>query len=90
MINDWERQHPGRVENMARAMGNITLSHLMDRNLFPFTTLVPSGRADAGGDKAFDDDDEACAPNATTTGSQVVTLVRPAPAAAGTGWPSSD
>ena len=92
MINDWERQHPGRVENMARSMGNITLSHLMDRNLFPFTTLVPSGRADTGGDKAFDDDDEACAPTAptttTTTGSQVVRLVRPAPVAAGTGLSS--
>ncbi len=61
LINDWERQYPGRVENMARAMGNITLSHLMDRKLFPFTTLVPSGRADAAGDMAFDEDDGACA-----------------------------
>ena len=24
MINDWERQYPGRVENMASAMGNIS------------------------------------------------------------------
>jgi tRNA 2-thiocytidine biosynthesis protein TtcA len=57
MINDWERQYPGRVENMASAMGNITLSHLMDRKLFPFTTLAPSGRPDPTGDKAFDDED---------------------------------
>ena len=87
MINDWERQYPGRVENMARAMGNITLSHLMDRSLFPFSTLVPSGRPDTTGDKAFDDDDEACAPR---VGGPVVTLVRPAPPAADTGWPSGD
>ena len=57
MINDWERQYPGRVENMASAMGNITLSHLMDRKLFPFTTLAPSGRPDPAGDRAFDDED---------------------------------
>jgi tRNA 2-thiocytidine biosynthesis protein TtcA len=87
MINDWERQYPGRVENMARAMGNITLSHLMDRQLFPFSTLAPSGQADALGDKAFDADDEACAP---TAGSGVMSLLRPAPAAAGSGWPLAD
>ena len=62
MINDWERQYPGRVENMASAMGNITLSHLMDRKLFPFTTLAPSGRADPAGDKAFDDDEDCGSP----------------------------
>jgi hypothetical protein len=38
MIHEWERQYPGRIDNMATAMGNITLSHLMDRQLFPFTT----------------------------------------------------
>jgi tRNA 2-thiocytidine biosynthesis protein TtcA len=64
MIHEWERQYPGRIDNMATAMGNITLSHLMDRKLFPFTTIKPSGRPDAGGDKAFDPDDgddAACA-----------------------------
>jgi tRNA 2-thiocytidine biosynthesis protein TtcA len=29
----------------------------MDRNLFPFATLQPTGRADADGDRAFDGDD---------------------------------
>jgi len=61
MIRDWDRQYPGRVENMFTAMANISPSHLMDRNLFPFTTIKPTGRPDAAGDKAFDDDDEACA-----------------------------
>ena len=59
LINDWERQHPGRVENMARAMGHVTLSHLADRSLFPFATLAPTGQPDPAGDKAFDDDDAA-------------------------------
>ena len=65
MIRDWERQYPGRIDNMFSAMGNISLSHMMDRKLFPFETLKPSGQADANGDKAFDDDDgsddETCA-----------------------------
>jgi tRNA 2-thiocytidine biosynthesis protein TtcA len=60
MLREWERQHPGRTDNMASAMGRITLSHLMDRNLFPFTTLQATGVADVQGDKAFDEDD-ACA-----------------------------
>jgi tRNA 2-thiocytidine biosynthesis protein TtcA len=62
MIHEWERQYPGRIDNMATAMGNITLSHMMDRNLFPFTTLQPTGVADPAGDKAFDE--EPCEPPA--------------------------
>ena len=65
MIHEWERQYPGRIDNMATAMGNISLSHLMDRALFPFTTIAPTGRADPAGDKAFDDDEESCATPAT-------------------------
>jgi tRNA 2-thiocytidine biosynthesis protein TtcA len=61
MIHDWERQYPGRIDNMLTAMGNITPSHMMDRKLFPFTTIKPTGTPDAAGDKAFDDDDEPCA-----------------------------
>ena len=60
MIHEWERQYPGRIDNMFTAMGRIVPSHLMDRNLFPFTTLKATGVADAGGDIAFDD--EPCAP----------------------------
>ena len=40
-------------------------SHLMDRKLFPFETIRPTGQADPMGDKAFDhdddEDDDACA-----------------------------
>jgi tRNA 2-thiocytidine biosynthesis protein TtcA len=76
MILDWEKQYPGRIDNMASAMGNITLSHLMDRKLFPFTTIRPTGRADPAGDKAFDDEDEACAPPAEAAAPQVVQWLR--------------
>jgi tRNA 2-thiocytidine biosynthesis protein TtcA len=58
LIRDWEKRYPGRIDNLFNAMGRVTPSHLMDRNLYPFETLQRSGVADAQGDKAFDDDDE--------------------------------
>jgi tRNA 2-thiocytidine biosynthesis protein TtcA len=65
MLRDWEKQYPGRIDNMFRAMANITPSHMMDRNLYPFTTLQATGVADAGGDIAFDE--EPCAPLTPST-----------------------
>ncbi len=64
MLREWERRHPGRIDNMASAMGRITLSHLADRNLFPFATLQATGVADPQGDKAFDDEDVCSEPQA--------------------------
>jgi len=61
MLRDWEQRFPGRIDNMFNAMANVVPSHLMDRNLYPFATLKTTGVADAGGDRAFDDD-EPCAP----------------------------
>ena len=61
MIREWDRQYPGRIANMFTAMGNVVPSHLMDRNLYPFTTLQPTGVADPLGDKAFDEDDDDAA-----------------------------
>ncbi len=74
MLRDWERRHPGRSDSMLRAMGHVVPSHLMDRNLYPFTTLQPGGVADPTGDRAFDE--EPCAPVASGL------LLRPAPAQA--------
>ena len=65
MVRQWERQNPGRTDNMLRAMAHITPSHMMDRALFPFTTIAPTGQPDPQGDKAFDDDDDCAAPAAT-------------------------
>ena len=61
MLRDWERQYPGRSDNMLKAMGQVITSHLMDRNLHPFATLQATGIADPAGDRAFDDDDAGCA-----------------------------
>jgi len=57
MLREWELRYPGRIDNMAAAMGRITPSHLMDRNLHPFAMLQASGVPQREGDKAFDDDD---------------------------------
>ena len=59
MLREWDKRHPGRVENIFSAMQHIVPSHLADRNLFPFTELQATGAADANGDRAFDDD-ESC------------------------------
>ncbi|MFM2057212.1 MAG: tRNA 2-thiocytidine(32) synthetase TtcA [Pseudomonadota bacterium] len=61
MLREWDRKFPGRIDNMHRAFSHVVPSHLMDRNLFPFATIHPTGQADPQGDKAFDEDDEGCA-----------------------------
>ena len=78
MIHEWERQWPSRIANMATAMGNITLSHMMDRQLFPFTSIRPSGTPDATGDKAFDADDAGCTPTPAAAAPQPIAWQRPA------------
>ncbi len=57
MLREWQRDHPGRVENLFTAMGRIVPSHLMDRKLFAFETLSTTGVPDADGDRAFDADE---------------------------------
>jgi tRNA 2-thiocytidine biosynthesis protein TtcA len=56
LLRDWDRQFPGRLENMLTALQNVVPSHLMDRKLFPFETLQATGVADEDGDKAFDEE----------------------------------
>ena len=68
MLRDWEKKHPGRVENLFRSMHHIFPSHLMDGEAFDFQNLeistVLSGIADRSpGDKAIDEaelDELAC------------------------------
>jgi tRNA 2-thiocytidine biosynthesis protein TtcA len=61
MLRDWEREHPGRIDRIFRAMGNVDASHLMDRDLFPFAALQADGIANPAGDRAFDDELGTCA-----------------------------
>jgi tRNA 2-thiocytidine biosynthesis protein TtcA len=62
MVREWERQYPGRTDNMLRAMGHVVPSHLMDPKLYPFAALKATGVPDAEGDKAFDADDGCASP----------------------------
>ncbi len=66
MLRDWEKKHPGRVENIFSALSTIVPSHLMDASAFDFAGLAISGEPVADGDIAFDE--EPCAiPSAPIT-----------------------
>lgn len=43
MCREWEKQFPGRVENIFRSIANVSLSQLADRNNFDFESLRASG-----------------------------------------------
>ncbi|WP_114690232.1 tRNA 2-thiocytidine(32) synthetase TtcA [Polynucleobacter necessarius] len=68
MLREWEKKHPGRVENLFRSMHHIVPSHLMDREAFDFKNLEISTElsgiaARSSGDKAIDEaelDELAC------------------------------
>jgi tRNA 2-thiocytidine biosynthesis protein TtcA len=73
MLAEWEKKHPGRLDNMLHALQHTVPSHLMDRSLFPFETLTPNGQAQADGDKAFDAEELPLTPPSLPA-LQVVTL----------------
>lgn len=56
LLRQWEREHPGRVDNVFGALSRVTPSHLMDRTLFDFAGLKATGAPFAGGDIAFDEE----------------------------------
>ncbi len=54
MLQQWEKQHPGRIETMLTALSSVVPSHLMDASLHDFRSLKPSGVSCEEGDRAFD------------------------------------
>ena len=68
MLREWEKKHPGRVENVFRSMHHIVPSHLMDGEAFDFKNLEISTElagiaARSSGDRAIDEaelDEIAC------------------------------
>lgn len=55
MLQSWEKQSPGRIENIFRAIGRITPSHLMDNTLFPFTDLTNAMQIKQESETLFDE-----------------------------------
>ncbi len=47
MLMQWDQIQPGRVNNIAKAMGNVTTSHMCDPELFDFKALKKSTLTDA-------------------------------------------
>ena len=70
MLRDWEKNHPGRTENMFSALQNVVPSHLADGTRYDFKGLTVTGVASDDGDKAFDPPQFPAAP--TLSGLQVI------------------
>lgn len=68
MLREWEKKHPGRVDNIFSSLSTVVPSHLMDSDLFGFKDLKATGEAMANGDIAFDE--EPC-----STGSTVSSII---------------
>lgn len=58
MLRDWEKHNPRWIANLFTSLSTVVPSHLMDRDLFPFQTIKPEGKALLGGDLAFDSDED--------------------------------
>ncbi|MEW6694421.1 MAG: tRNA 2-thiocytidine(32) synthetase TtcA [Pseudomonadota bacterium] len=57
LLREWDKRFPGRVDNMLKALQNVVPSHLMDRGLYDFAGVRASGRPQADGDLAFDEEE---------------------------------
>jgi tRNA 2-thiocytidine biosynthesis protein TtcA len=62
MLREWERKHPGRLDNMFNALQNVVPSHLADGTLHEFRNLKVNGVPAEEGDKAFDEEEFPAAP----------------------------
>ena len=76
MLAEWDRDAPGRVDQIVRALGDVRPSQLADRTLFDFAALgrrgdapLPDTHAWLAGEPAGtrDDEDDAPAPRPDTT-----------------------
>jgi tRNA 2-thiocytidine biosynthesis protein TtcA len=54
MLQQWEKQYPGRTEIIFQALQNVTPSHLLDSRLFDFKNLSQKLAVEEG-DRVFDE-----------------------------------
>ncbi len=74
MLNDWNRDHPGRIESMFTAMKNVVPSHMCDNNLFDFKNITKESGVINGGDTAFDQEVVAVTSHINTSVNQSSSL----------------
>ncbi|MFM7965077.1 MAG: tRNA 2-thiocytidine(32) synthetase TtcA, partial [Betaproteobacteria bacterium] len=54
MLQEWDRQTPGRTATMFQALGNVAPSHLLDPCRHDFKNIRPDCVPNPDGDRAFD------------------------------------
>lgn len=54
MLQEWDRQTPGRTATMFQALGNVAPSHLLDPRRHDFKNIRPDCVPNPDGDRAFD------------------------------------
>ena len=54
LLSEWERDFPGRLSSMMSALGKVSPSHLLDRNLYDFTGIQTQDQPVKDGDTLFD------------------------------------
>ncbi|MBQ0712771.1 MAG: tRNA 2-thiocytidine(32) synthetase TtcA [Porticoccus sp.] len=69
MLHDWEKQHPGRVENIFRSIQNVSPSQLADVNLFDFHNLPLDRDNDK---KEYEYEDAVVSSSNIQTGVQII------------------
>ena len=74
MMQTWDKQFPGRIESMARALQNVTPSHLADADLFNFANLKVQDTPFEGGDIGFDAPDVENETDSKETAVQIINI----------------
>jgi tRNA 2-thiocytidine biosynthesis protein TtcA len=64
MLQGWEKQAPGRLGVMARALAHTRPSHLLDRSLYDFVNLRPGG---GSGEDGTGEAEEPCSASLAMT-----------------------
>jgi tRNA 2-thiocytidine biosynthesis protein TtcA len=54
LLTSWDKEFPGRTESMFKAVSNVSPSHLMDRELYDFTSFELKHEKMLSGDTLFD------------------------------------
>ena len=62
MLREWEKRFPGRAATIFRSLASATPSHLLDRTLFDFRGVAPTGAPVGEGDHALEVDEPVSGP----------------------------